>query len=144
MGQISTNLADAAKTATADGDTNAATQLTQLSNDFKSASQSGDLPNIQDLAKALDGQGGPGGGPPPTSDSTSTTDSSSSSSSTTSASSSSSTDASKLASALTDKILAAFHLSGSSGSQDQSLDAMSIIMSTLANAGVYGSSTQTS
>jgi hypothetical protein len=53
--QIATNLQTAAQTATAAGDTTAATQLTQLSNDFSSASKSGQLPNMQDLAQAVGG-----------------------------------------------------------------------------------------
>lgn len=50
--QIATNLQAAAKTAQADGNTAAAGQLNQLASDFTSASQSGQLPNLQDLAKA--------------------------------------------------------------------------------------------
>jgi hypothetical protein len=53
--QISTNLQTAAQTATAAGDTTKAAQLTQLSNDFSSASKSGQLPNVQDLAQAVGG-----------------------------------------------------------------------------------------
>lgn len=53
--QISTNLKNAAQTATADGDTTQATQLNQLATDFSSASQSGQLPNLQDLAQAAGG-----------------------------------------------------------------------------------------
>jgi hypothetical protein len=54
-GQIATNLQTAAQTATAAGNTTQATQLTQLSNDFSSASKSGQLPNVQDLAQAVGG-----------------------------------------------------------------------------------------
>ena len=53
--QIATNLQNAAKTATADGNTAAATQLNQLATDFTNASQSGQLPNVQDLAQAVSG-----------------------------------------------------------------------------------------
>src|SRR5277367_55158 len=53
--QIAANLQTAAQTATADGNTTAANQLTQLSTDFTNASQSGQLPNIQDLAEAIGG-----------------------------------------------------------------------------------------
>ena len=53
--QIATNLQSAAQTAQADGNTTAATQLNQLASDFTSASTSGQLPNIQDLAKAIGG-----------------------------------------------------------------------------------------
>ena len=55
--QIASNLATAAQTASADGNTSAANQLTQLSTDFKTASTSGNLPNIQDLARAIGGGG---------------------------------------------------------------------------------------
>jgi hypothetical protein len=50
--QIATNLQSAAQTAQADGNSVAATQLNQLATDFSNASQSGQLPNIQDLAQA--------------------------------------------------------------------------------------------
>jgi hypothetical protein len=55
--QIATNLQSAAKTATADGNSTQATQLNQLATDFTSASQSGQLPNVQDLAQAVGGAG---------------------------------------------------------------------------------------
>jgi hypothetical protein len=44
--QIATNLQSAAKTATADGNTAAATQLNQLATDFTNASQNGRRPSI--------------------------------------------------------------------------------------------------
>ncbi len=53
--QISTNLQSAASTAQANGNTSAATELNTLSTDFKNASQSGQLPNAQDLAQAVGG-----------------------------------------------------------------------------------------
>jgi hypothetical protein len=53
--QIATNLQNAAKTATADGNSTQATQLNQLATDFTNASQSGQLPNVQDLAQAVGG-----------------------------------------------------------------------------------------
>jgi hypothetical protein len=53
--QIATNLQTAAQTATTDGNTAAASQLNQLATDFTNASQSGQLPNIQDLAQAIGG-----------------------------------------------------------------------------------------
>jgi hypothetical protein len=55
--QIAGNLRSAAQTATANGNTTAANELTQLSSDFTNASTSGQLPNIQDLAQAA-GAGG--------------------------------------------------------------------------------------
>jgi len=53
--QIATNLQSAAQTAQSQGNTSAATQLNQLSSDFSSASQSGQLPDIQDLSQAVGG-----------------------------------------------------------------------------------------
>lgn len=53
--QIGQNLQSASQTAQAQGNTAAANQLSQLGSDFTSASQSGQLPNIQDLATALSG-----------------------------------------------------------------------------------------
>jgi len=55
--QIATNLQTAAQTATTDGNSTQATQLSQLATDFTTASQSGQLPNIQDLAQAIGGGG---------------------------------------------------------------------------------------
>src|SRR5271170_1504367 len=56
--QIATNLQAAAQTATADGNTSAANQLTTLATDFTNASTSGQLPDIKDLAQAIGGGGG--------------------------------------------------------------------------------------
>jgi hypothetical protein len=53
--QIAANLQTAAQTATTEGNSSQATQLSQLANDFTSASQSGQLPNMQDLAQAIGG-----------------------------------------------------------------------------------------
>src|SRR5271167_3590566 len=53
--QIATNLQTAAKTAQADGNSTAANQLSQLATDFTNASNTDQLPNIQDLAQALGG-----------------------------------------------------------------------------------------
>jgi hypothetical protein len=55
--QISTSLQTAAQSATTAGQTGLANQLTQLSSDFNSASTSGQLPNVQDLASAIGGGG---------------------------------------------------------------------------------------
>ena len=55
--QISTNLQNAAQTAQSDGNTTAANQLGTLATDFANASQTGQLPNIQDLAQAVTGSG---------------------------------------------------------------------------------------
>jgi hypothetical protein len=53
--QVATNLQNAAQTAQGEGNSSAANQLNQLATDFKSASTSGQLPNIQDLAQAIGG-----------------------------------------------------------------------------------------
>jgi hypothetical protein len=53
--QIASNLQTAAQSATASGNTALASQLTQLSTDFKTASSTGQLPNVQDLAQAVGG-----------------------------------------------------------------------------------------
>ena len=56
-GQIAQNLQSAAKTASAGGNVTQADQLSQLATDFSSASQNGQMPNIQDVAQAS-GAGG--------------------------------------------------------------------------------------
>ena len=53
--QIATNLQDAAATAQSNGNTTAANRLDQLASDFTDASKSGQLPNVQDLAQAVRG-----------------------------------------------------------------------------------------
>ncbi len=59
--QIATNLQAAAQTATTSGNTTAASELNQLATDFTNASQTGEMPNIQDLAEAMaSGQNGGG------------------------------------------------------------------------------------
>lgn len=59
--QIATNLQAAAQTATTSGNTTAASELNQLATDFTNASQTGEMPNIQDLAEAM-GSGQNSGG----------------------------------------------------------------------------------
>lgn len=56
--QIATNLQTAAQKAQSGGNTTAAAQLNQLATDFTSASTSGQLPNLQDLAQAVGGHHG--------------------------------------------------------------------------------------
>jgi len=75
--QIATNLQTAAQTDTADGNTSGASELTQLATDFTTASTSGQLPNIADLAQALGGASGAQQGPPPPPPDSSSTSSSS-------------------------------------------------------------------
>jgi len=125
--QIATNLQTAAQTDTADGNTSGASELTQLANDFTTASTSGQLPNISDLAQAIGG-GAQGPPPPPPA-----TDSSSSDSSSTSSTSSSST--SSIFQQL-EQLLASLQASGNTS---QSLSPQSIILQTLSNAGISSS-----
>jgi hypothetical protein len=122
--QIATNLQSAAQTARKDGNSTAANQLDQLATDFTSASQSGQLPNIQDLAQAA------GGGHhhhhhshAASSDSGSDSGSSSSSSSST-------------ANQSLSQLLAALQ---ANVPQSDSLNPISIIQSTLSNAGISSS-----
>ena len=128
--QIATNLTSAATTAQADGNTTAATQLNQLATDFTDASQSGQLPNIQDLAQAVGGhhhhhhhaQAA-------------ASDSDNSSSATTST-----TDSSTTASRLTSELLSAMQVNGA---QSGSLNPVNIILDTLSQAGVTSQSQTT-
>jgi|SRR5579871_224779 len=53
--QIAANLQSAAQTAQSDGDTTAASQLSQLAADFSNASSSSQLPSLQELAQAVGG-----------------------------------------------------------------------------------------
>ncbi len=114
--QISTNLQSAAQTATSSGNTAAASQLNQLATDFSNASKSGQLPNVQDLAQAM------GGGGHRHHHHASATGSSSGSSS-------------GSASQTMSQLFSAFQ---SSAPQSASTDPMSIVMSTLSNAGITG------
>ncbi len=119
--QIATNLQSAAQTAQSQGNTAAANQLNQLASDFTSASQNGQLPNVQDLAKALSGHHHHGGGHHHHASS----DSSDSSTSSTDASSSSSPLSQLLSAIQTD--------------QNQALNPLSIIENKLSSAGITGS-----
>jgi len=119
--QIATNLQSAAQTAQSDGNTAAANQLNQLASDFTSASQNGQLPNVQDLAKALSGHHHPGGGHHHHASSDSSDPSTSS------------TDASSSSSPLS-QLLSAFQTD-----QNQALNPLSIIENTLSSAGITGS-----
>jgi hypothetical protein len=53
--QLSANLTSAAQTATANGNTAQAAQLTTLAKDFQTASSTGQLPSVKDLASAIGG-----------------------------------------------------------------------------------------
>jgi hypothetical protein len=127
-------LQNAAKTATTDGNTTAASQLNQLATDFTNASTSGQLPNIQDLAQAVSGGGHHhhhGHHHASGASSDSSTDSSTSSTSTASTSSSS-TSGNSVTSAI-DQLLAAFQ---ANATQNDALNPLSIITNTLSSAGI--------
>jgi hypothetical protein len=129
--QIATNLQSAAQTAQTQGNATAANQLNQLATDFTNASQKSQLPNIQDLAMALGGHhhhhhhfhSASGG---------SDNDSSGSSSSPSAASASSFSGTSQAIA----QLLAAFQ---ANGTQNDALNPMTIIMNTLASAGISAS-----
>jgi len=125
---IATNLQSAAQTAQAGGNTTAANQLNHLATDFTTASKSGQLPSVQDLAQAI------GGGhhhhhshhvaSEPDSNAGATSGSSSSSSS-----ASSGTSAGQTLSQL-------FSAAPANGIQNGSENPMAIIRNTLSNAGI--------
>ena len=129
--QIATNLQTASQTAQSEGNTNAAAQLNQLSTDFTKASQSNQLPNIADLAQAVGGHHHGGHhhhvhAASPDSDSSSSTDSNSSNSS---GSSTSTTSPIQTLSQLLTSMQ-------TNAAPSDALNPMSIIMSTLQNAGI--------
>jgi len=153
--QIATNLQSAAKTAQSDGNATAAKQLNQLATDFTKASQSGQLPDIQDLAQALSGGGHhhhhhhSGSASSGSSDSTGSSSSSSSSSTgsststtstqTTSTSTTPTQTSSTPGTESTDHILSAFRVSLPA---NDSFNPFTIITNTLAAAGVSVSNSQ--
>lgn len=131
--QIATNLTSAAQTAQTAGNTTAATQLTQLATDFTNASKSGQLPNVQDLAQAV---GGHHHHHHHAHAASADADANSSSNgSTSSSSASSSSTSSDSANQLLSQFLAAFQ---ASETQSNALNPMSIITSTLSQAGITG------
>jgi HSP90 family molecular chaperone len=122
--QISTNLQAAAQTATADGNTTAATQLSQLATDFSTASTSGQIPNLQDLAQATHGAGGHHH------HHFHTESALSDSGSTTSTTSNSTTQTAS-------QLLSAFSTGAAQGAaQNEALNPASIILNTLSTAGI--------
>jgi hypothetical protein len=124
--QIAANLQSASQTAQTDGNTALASQLNQLGTDFSNASQSGQLPNVQDLAQAV-------GGGHHHHHHAHAASSDSDSSSTSSTSGTSSTSNQSLS-----QLLAAFQASAfqSTGSTSDSLNPLSIINNTLSSAGI--------
>jgi hypothetical protein len=139
--QIATNLQTAAKTAQTDGNSTAANQLSQLATDFTNASNSGQLPNIQDLAQAVSGHGHHHHhhhSEADSSDSASNSGDSSSSSSSTPVSSTpvSSTPVSSTSPALQDQLPLAWF---GNSYDNNSLNPTAIILNTLSNSGNSGS-----
>jgi hypothetical protein len=129
--QIATNLQNAAQTAQADGNTTAASQLNQLAKDFTNASTSGQLPNIQDLAKAI------GGGHHHHHSHAAAADADGDSDGSTSSSGASSGTSSSSASQSLSQLLSAFQ---ANGTQNDALNPMAIILNTLSSAGIATSS----
>jgi hypothetical protein len=135
--QIATNLQSAAQTAQSEGNSGAATQLTQLATDFTNASQTGQLPNLQDLAQAV--SGGSGGRHHHHHRAESSSNDSSSAGSGAAASSSfpaSSSSTSSPSQALSQLLSSLFQTSDSQSTQNTSTDPTSIILQTLAKAGI--------
>jgi hypothetical protein len=120
---IATNLQTAAQTAQSSGNTTAANQLNQLATDFANASKNGELPNIQDVAKAVGGHHHHHHGHTASTSASSNADggSNGSSSTGTASTTASSTGTSSAANGLT-----------------SALDPLSIIFSTLYSAGLTG------
>jgi hypothetical protein len=131
--QIATNLQTAAQTAQSDGNPTEASQLNQLSTDFKNASTSGQLPNSQDLAQAMGGGQGVGGHHHHHHHSQAASAASGSDSSTSSSTGSASTASGPSNTDPWSQILAAYQ---TSAAQNSSLDPSAIIFSTLSSAGV--------
>lgn len=121
--QIATNLQSSAQTAQSEGNATAANQLNQLANDFSSASKSGQLPNMLDLAQATSGHHHHPPAPPASAESDSNS----------SANSSSNSASSRSASQTLSQLLSAFQ---ADGAQSDALNPMNIILNTLSNAGI--------
>ena len=117
--QIATKLQSAAQAAQAAGDTTGATQLAQLSNDFSSASKSGQLPDMQDLARAIGGHHHHHHVESAAGDSASTSANSST----------------KSASQTLSQLLGTYQ---TNGTQSAATDPLGIITSTLSSAGISG------
>jgi hypothetical protein len=130
--QIATNLQNAAKTATANGNTSQAAELNKLATDFTNASQNNTLPNIQDLAQAAHGAHGhhhhhAHAG----SESSGSTSTDTIAGAATTNSGSTGASANDLSS-----IISAYLTNSTASAQTNSLDPFSIMRDTLINAGV--------
>jgi len=125
--QIATALQSAGQTAQSDGNTTAANQLNQLATDFTSASKSGQLPNVQDLATAVaGGHHHHGHGGHHHADASSSSSSTSDSSSTQGTSSTTATGSQSISQLL----------SSLQSGNTSTFDPTAIILNTLSNAGV--------
>jgi hypothetical protein len=124
--QIATNLQSAAQTAQKNGNTSAASQLNQLATDFTNASKTGQLPSVSDLAQAIAGHHHHHH------------HAHAASSGSDSDSSSSSPSASGT-SQLLSQLVSSLHVNTT---QNDSLNPITIIENTLANAGLSGSGGQ--
>jgi hypothetical protein len=127
--QIATTLQAAAQTAQSEGNSSAANQLTQLATDFTNASQSGQLPNLQDLAQAVGGSRGH--------HHHRHAEASSSDSSTAGSGSGGNTSP-----ALSQLLSSLSQTSESQSTQNPTIDPGTIILQTLANAGINVSNLQ--
>jgi len=130
--QIAANLQSASQTAMASGNTAEAQQLTTLANDFTSASTSGQLPNVSDLAQAISGHGhhhhhyhGSGSGSSSSGSSSGSAGSTGSTGSTTSAKGSAAQSVSEL-----------FGAYAGNTAQIDALNPLNIIMNTLESDGI--------
>ena len=119
--QIAANLQSAAQTAQSDGNSKAAAELTQLAKDFTAAAKTGQLPSVQDLAKAIGGHHHHSKSMQADSDGDG------------SAQSASAANSSSSASQTQSQILSAFQ---TNGSQSDGTNPLSIILNTLSSAGL--------
>ncbi len=122
--QIATNLQSAAQTAQADGNSAAASELNQIASHFTNASNTGQFPTIQELAQAIAGHHHHhhAHAAPPDPNASSDT-----------GSGSSSTSSGNTPSQSASPLLSAFQ---ANGTQNDSLNPMSIILKTLSDAGI--------
>jgi hypothetical protein len=120
--EIATNLQSAAQTAQSQGNSSAAGQLTQLASDFTSASQTGQLPNLQDLSQAVGGSTGGSGGHHHHHQAE--------------AASSDSTSSSSTNQTLSQLLASLQQTNDSQSTQSASIDPGTIILQTLASAGI--------
>ena len=137
--QIAKKLQSAAQTASSNGNATAADELNQLATDFTNASQTGQLPNIQDLAQAIGGAHHHYGHRHAATSSASSDDSTNSGNSSSTGSSNASSGSSSAATQSLSQLLGAL----GANTQNGQFDPQSIIFSTLLNAGVISATSRT-